>query len=74
MWYNDLPENMRTDSVKAFLREYAAGRLSNAESIRRSKQKIQETMPELRDPHWEGRQVHGKEFSKAIKSNPGYVL
>lgn len=47
---------------------YAAGKLTNSETIRRSRQKIQEEQPELRGNNYKIRQEAGKEITKNIKA------
>lgn len=54
-------ENMDGLSALAFLIYFAKGRLSSAESIRRSRQKIQEDRPELRGLNYKNRQRKGEE-------------
>ena len=49
-----------------FLRLYSEGRLTNAETIRRVRQKIQEENPDLRGTVNEARQEQGEQVRKNI--------
>lgn len=60
-------ENIDGLSALGFLIYVAEGRLSSAESIRRSRQKIQEDRPELRGTNYNKRQKKGIETKLIIK-------
>ena len=49
-----------------FLKFYSEGKLTNAETIRRVRQKLQEENPELRGTVNEARQKEGEEVRKTI--------
>lgn len=53
IWYNEAPEDI---STKEFLKLLADGKLTNAESIRRCRQKVQEQNPHLRGDNYKARQ------------------
>ncbi len=53
-------------TANAFLMEYSLELLTNAETIRRVRQKIQEENPELRGTMNEARQKEGEEVRKQI--------
>ena len=70
IWQGDLL-NKGLDSkdiiCHEFLRLYAYDQLTNAETIRRVRQKLQEENPELRGTVNEARQKEGEEVRKEIK-------
>lgn len=49
-----------------FLDYFAAGKLTHPETIRRTRQKIQEEQPELRGKKYDQRQAEGEETRKTI--------
>lgn len=53
VWYSEAPKNV---SVKGFLKLLSEGKLTNAESIRRCRQKVQEQFPHLRGDNYKLRQ------------------
>ena len=69
IWNGDLfkmgkdPKDMTAND---FLFLYATGQLTNAETIRRVRQKLQEENPELRGTVNEARQKEGEEVRKQI--------
>jgi hypothetical protein len=69
MWNQDLL-NMKIDPFQmvamAFLNLYSKQLLTNAETIRRVRQKIQEENPELRGTVNEARQKEGEQVRKEI--------
>lgn len=72
IWNQDLLKmghNNATLSASNFLALYATGQLSNAETIRRVRQKIQEENPELRGTAYSERQKQGEEVRKEIKES-----
>ena len=54
IWYQE-SEEKGVESLFDFLRRYSNGEFSNSESIRRIRQKIQETNPELRGSAYKNR-------------------
>ena len=55
-------------SAKALLKELSTGNLPSAESIRRSRQKIQEENPELRGCKYNKRQTEAKVIKEHINN------
>src|SRR6187549_1686175 len=69
IWYKDLVDmGLKPASITAmnFLFFYGDKQLTNAETIRRVRQKIQEENPELRGTVNEARQKEGEEVRKTI--------
>ena len=69
IWKQDLYNMaLNPDGIAAtnFLFFYADGQLSNAETIRRVRQKLQEENPDLRGTVNEARQKEGEEVRKQI--------
>jgi len=63
IWWRELT-TMGKDKANAFefLKIFSEGKLSNPESIRRSRQKIQEEQPELRGDSYYARHKEEKRF------------
>lgn len=55
-----------TDKMTAteFLKAYSESKLTNFESIRRVRQKLQEENPDLRGSKWVSRKLKGKNFNQ----------
>ena len=69
IWQNDLLNmHIEPKDIRGFdlLSLYANGRLTNSETIRRVRQKIQEENPNLRGTVNEARQKEGEEVRKQI--------
>jgi len=68
IWKQDIlhSRNLFLTSANEFLSLYADGKLTNAETIRRVRQKIQEENPDLRGTVNEARQEQGEEVRKQI--------
>ena len=69
IWNNDVRKiSLRSSEISAlyFLDLYSHGKITNAETIRRVRQKIQEENPELRGTVNEARQKEGEEVRKNI--------
>jgi len=69
IWNQDLMKmghNKEDLSANKFLALYATGQLTNAETIRRVRQKLQEENPDLRGTVNEARQKEGEEVRKQI--------
>jgi len=62
---NDVLNDM---SANDFLQIIADGKLTNSESIRRSRQKVQENYPELRGKSYRKRKKEGDNFKGQINS------
>jgi len=72
IWGMDLfNKNLRPDDItgKEFLIFYSREELTNAETIRRVRQKLQEENPELRGTVNEARQEQGESVRKNIKDS-----
>jgi len=67
IWYYEA-EKLGIDSLFAFLRAYSNGELTNSESVRRSRQKIQEEIPSLRGSNYK----HRQNYTDVIKEELGY--
>jgi len=62
IWKDEVPHQM---SIYAFLGDYlSTHKVSNPESVRRSRQILQENNPELRGKKWGERQNMGKNFKR----------
>lgn len=57
IWYGEAVKNNPDLSAKDLLGNYARGELTNAEAIRRARQKIQEETPALRGTNYKGRKA-----------------
>ncbi len=57
IWDSELKEKKVGNQSDMFLALYGMGKLSNAESIRRCRQKLQQENPELRGGNYKGRQM-----------------
>jgi hypothetical protein len=66
IWKYDLMGLCENLSAMDFLKLYAEGELTNSESIRRVRQKIQEENPDLRGTVNEARQKEGEAVRKEI--------
>lgn len=57
IWYSEVP-NINDLTAYQFLQKFSNGELSNPESIRRSRQKLQEEIPALRGTNYKKRQLN----------------
>ncbi len=57
IWRNEIERQAAPTLFPDFLAYYAAGKLTSAESIRRTRQKLQEEQPALRGAKYEARQA-----------------
>lgn len=70
IWYNQLASlNMSNINATQFLILLAENKLSSSESIRRSRQKCQEEMPELRGEKYKLRQAEADRFKQELGYN-----
>jgi len=65
-YYFESPHNLLKISALDFLHDFAEGKHTSPESIRRCRQKLQEDYPELRGKLWEEKQQSGKEMRKEV--------
>ena len=71
VWNQDFKATGRDPATTAsiiFLRVFTEGKLTNPESIRRCRQRIQEKNPELRGKTYKARQKKGKQVQLDIHS------
>lgn len=61
-------EGYNTKTCHDILSDFATGKLSSPESIRRTRQKIQELQPLLRGEKYQQRQKHQGEVKKEIRN------
>ena len=59
-------DNLKNMSAFEFLKDFADGKYSNFESIRRVRAKLQEDCPELRGLSYNSRKKDGEDTSKGI--------
>lgn len=75
IWYREiknLGKNPNKISAFDFLSIHSEGRLSNSESIRRCRQKLQEEFPELRGQKYEARQNNKGNIKEDLIKNPEF--
>jgi hypothetical protein len=65
VWWYDIKCNKEM-TAKQFLDRIANGSLTNPESIRRSRAKLQQDEPELRGNSYKGRQAEGERFKSEL--------
>jgi hypothetical protein len=63
IWYREFDAEQKTYD---FLKAFADGKLTNPESIRRARQKVQEEMPELRGKSYQIRHKEEKNFKEKV--------
>ena len=69
IWESELKEmDIDPAKVSVFLALYGLGHLSNAESIRRCRQKLQQENPELRGNNYKGRQISSDKVKDELKN------
>ena len=68
IWYNESLK-LGCSGHLHFLKLLSDGKLTSPESIRRSRQKIQQEHPELRGKKYQLRQQEAEEFKKELKEN-----
>lgn len=66
IWTMQIPSSIMFGSVMDFLISYSNGKYTSAESIRRSRQKLQEEYPHLRGKNWILRQ---EKLKNAVKQD-----
>lgn len=62
IWYYEMAPNSENYSALDFLKSYASGKFTSAESIRRCRQKLQEDFPGLRGKTYTKR--HNVDFTE----------
>lgn len=67
IWYSEVP-NINDLTAYEFLQKFSNGELSNPESIRRSRQKLQETIPALRGAKYFKRQQNQIEVKQQLNN------
>lgn len=68
IWWKELKaKNMTEISAFDFFKIYATNTLTNYESVRRCRAKIQEEEPSLRGKTYKERQIKGQKIKKLIK-------
>jgi hypothetical protein len=65
IWYSEVP-NINDLTAYEFLQKFSNGELSNPESIRRSRQKLQEQIPALRGAKYKMRQAAQTEVRQQL--------
>ena len=65
LWHYDCERKGITE-LSGFLRHYSTGDMTNSESVRRSRQKIQEDFPELRGKSYNPRHKHTEKVKKEL--------
>ena len=68
IWESELKEKKVGTQDDMFLAKYGMGKLSNAESIRRCRQKLQQENPELRGGNYKGRQMEIDDVIEELKN------
>ncbi len=68
IWESELKEKKVSTQNDMFLAMYGMGKLSNAESIRRCRQKLQQENPELRGGNYKGRQMAIDDVIEELKN------
>jgi len=61
-------------AIANFLSTYVEGRLTPAESIRRTRQKIQEHEPHLRGQKWDERHAQAEDVKQEIRDHSASVV
>jgi hypothetical protein len=67
-YYHESQSNLLKITALDFLHEFADGKFTNPETIRRCRQKLQEEYPELRGKLWHEKQHAGNEVKKEVHS------
>lgn len=67
IWHLEAVKDNPSLTAKELLDAYARGELTNAEAIRRARQKIQENEPSLRGKNYQGRKVEEEAVRSGIK-------
>ena len=65
-YYHESQSNLLKITALDFLHEFADGKFTNPETIRRCRQKLQEEYPELRGKLWHEKQHAGNEVKKEV--------
>ena len=65
IWYSEVP-NINDLTAYEFLQKFSNGQLTNPESIRRSRQKVQEEIPALRGTNYKKRQENQTNIKKQL--------
>ena len=66
IWASEVGSRINQMNAVELLKMMAEGKLPSAETIRRTRQKVQEEMPELRGESYRERQSRGAQFTKEI--------
>jgi hypothetical protein len=67
-YYHEANSNLLKTSALDFLHEFAEGKYTNPETIRRCRQRLQEECPELRGKLWQEKQCAANEVKKEVHS------
>ena len=67
-YYHESEYNLLKITALDFLSDFAEGKYTNPETIRRCRQKLQEQYPELRGKLWEEKQCAANEVKKEVHS------
>ena len=65
-YYHESQSNLLKITALDFLHEFADGKFTNPETIRRCRQRLQEECPELRGKLWHKKQHAGNEVKKEV--------
>jgi hypothetical protein len=65
-YYHESQSNLLKITALDFLHEFADGKFTNPETIRRCRQRLQEECPELRGKLWHEKQHAGNEVRKEV--------
>jgi hypothetical protein len=65
-YYHESQSNLLKITALDFLHEFADGKFTNPETIRRCRQRLQEECPELRGKLWHEKQHAGNEVKKEV--------
>jgi hypothetical protein len=67
-YYHESDSNLLKITALDFLHQFAEGKFTNPETIRRCRQRLQEECPELRGKLWHEKQHAGGEVRKEVHS------
>jgi len=65
-YYHESQSNLLKITALDFLHEFADGKFTNPETIRRCRQRLQEEYPDLRGKLWHEKQHAGNEVKKEV--------
>lgn len=66
VYYQESSANLLKVTALDFLHDFADGKYTSPESIRRCRQKLQEDYPELRGKLWDEKQMSGLKVKKEV--------